>query len=174
MYSTKDIINKAYNMLADVSPLKIDCGKLCDKSCCKGEATIGMNLFPGEENFLKDYKDFIIIDSKDNQGSKLLICNGECNRKVRPLACRIFPLFPLVEEREGGLRFAAVFDPRGFNICPLIKDEIELDLDFVRTIRRAARLLCQDSKCKEYLINTSDTIKEIISLKASLTSNKND
>ena len=37
-----------YRLFDNSTPLKADCGKLCGKSCCKGDDG-GMYLFPGEE-----------------------------------------------------------------------------------------------------------------------------
>lgn len=36
-------------LLNDITPLKFDCGVLCNKACCKGDKNTGMYLYPGEE-----------------------------------------------------------------------------------------------------------------------------
>ncbi len=48
-----DKLEKAREILAEVTPLKTDCGKVCGARCCRsleGEET-GMLLFPGEEAY---------------------------------------------------------------------------------------------------------------------------
>lgn len=34
------LIKKAYELLERVTPLRYDCGKLCDGLCCKGDGKI--------------------------------------------------------------------------------------------------------------------------------------
>ena len=49
-------LEEARGLLAEVTPLKTDCGRVCGGICCRsmeGEET-GMLLFPGEEDFYED------------------------------------------------------------------------------------------------------------------------
>jgi hypothetical protein len=47
----QDTLKKARELLADVTPLKTDCGKVCGAKCCRSleDEETGMLLFPGEE-----------------------------------------------------------------------------------------------------------------------------
>ena len=86
-------LEKALDELEAVTPLKpFNCGRLCSARCCSGDENDGMGLFPGEEELLKDCADFEIKKSEGNFGESVLVCRGECDRRKRPLACRIFPL----------------------------------------------------------------------------------
>ena len=104
-------LEKALDELEAVTPLKpFNCGRLCSARCCSGDENDGMGLFPGEEELLKDCADFEIKKSEGNFGESVLVCRGECDRRKRPLACRIFPLFPLALENENGTVIVPVPD----------------------------------------------------------------
>ena len=102
--------------MKSVTPVKSDCGKLCNGECCKGDNTTGMLLFPGEEALFKDNRDYKVI--KDADGKSLLVCSGKCDRQTRPLSCRIFPLVPVLVDN----RIYVLDDPRAKGMCPLIYD----------------------------------------------------
>ena len=86
-----NVLERAYALLEEVTPLATDCGAVCDGRCCRESAdSEGMLLFPGEEVLLADAGYTI----RPAEGGYLLTCGGTCNRALRPLACRIFPLFP--------------------------------------------------------------------------------
>jgi hypothetical protein len=94
-----ELYSKAYRILDQATPLATDCGLLCNKACCDGgEDDLGMYLFPGEELILSDLSYFRILptDIQLENGSHILLanCDGKCDRRFRPLACRIFPLTP--------------------------------------------------------------------------------
>ena len=140
-------LERAYALLEDVTPLTTDCGAVCDGRCCRESAdSEGMLLFPGEEVLLADAGYTI----RPAEGGYLLTCDGTCDRSKRPLACRMFPLFPILTE-EGRIR--AVYDPRGYRMCPLVREcaHVPLDRDFVRTVRRAGRILAADPACAAFL-----------------------
>ena len=51
-----EALEKARELLENVTPLKTDCGKVCGGRCCRpleAEET-GMLLFPGEEDFYEE------------------------------------------------------------------------------------------------------------------------
>lgn len=52
----KDKYQKLYaeagRIIGDKTPLKKDCGQICDGACCKGDDDTGMLLFPFEESVL--------------------------------------------------------------------------------------------------------------------------
>ena len=150
-------LERAYALLEDVTPLTTDCGAVCDGRCCRESAdSEGMLLFPGEEILLAD-AGYII---RPAEGGYLLTCDGTCDRTLRPLACRMFPLFPILTE-EG--RIKAVYDPRGSRMCPLVREcaHVPLDRDFVRAVRRAGRILMEDSACAAFLRMNSAEIADL-------------
>lgn len=115
-----------------------------------------MLLLPGEEALLAD-EGFTLTPA---DGGTLLTCGGHCQREMRPFACRIFPLFPYVGE-DGRVR--AVYDPRGWRLCPLTQNcaRVPLRRDFVRAVRRAGRILMRDPACAAFLRANSREIDEL-------------
>ena len=152
-----NLLERAYALLEDVTPLATDCGQVCDGRCCHESAdSEGMLLFPGEEVLLADAGYTI----RPAEGGYLLTCGGTCDRSLRPLSCRIFPLFPILTE-EG--RIKAVYDPRGFRMCPLVREcaHVPLNREFVRTVRRVGRVLMEDPACAAFLRMNSEEIADL-------------
>lgn len=150
-------LERAYALLEELTPLTTDCGAVCGGRCCRESAdSEGMLLFPGEETLLAG--DGYTIRPAD--GGWLLTCGGTCDRTRRPLACRIFPLFPYVTA-EG--RVKAVYDPRGYRMCPLVREcaHVPLERDFVRAVRMAGRILMSDPACAAFLRQNSREIDEL-------------
>ena len=150
-------LERAYALLEKLTPLTTDCGAVCGGRCCRESAdSEGMLLFPGEETLLAG--DGYTIRPAD--GGWLLTCGGTCDRTRRPLACRIFPLFPYVTA-EG--RVKAVYDPRGYRMCPLVREcaHVPLERDFVRAVRMAGRILMSDPACAAFLRQNSREIDEL-------------
>ena len=148
MYYEK-IYNKIFKILGDLTPLKGDCGKLCDRACCKGDKNTGMLLFPFEETKL---------DICENEvGEKVAVCNGKCDRTSRPLACRIFPFFPTID--ENGKIFVEP-DYRGVRLCPMVEhfDEIIFDKKFLSAVKKVGKILSKDKVCREFLHNATAEI----------------
>ncbi len=156
--NTEKTIKKVYKILHDTTPLKSDCGKICGGECCKGDNETGMILFPGEEKFLENIDDFTI--KTDGVNRKILICNGKCDRNYRPIACRLFPLFPILY--DGRVYIAE--DPRAKGICPLLYDEIRLNKSFVRKVGKIGKILAENEETSEFLKLISDEICEILSM----------
>lgn len=150
-------LERAYALLEELTPLTTDCGAVCGGRCCRESAdSEGMLLFPGEETLLAG-DDYTI---RPADGGWLLTCGGTCDRTRRPLACRIFPLFPYVTA-EG--RVKAVYDPRGYRMCPLVREcaHVPLERDFVRAVRMAGRILMSDPACAAFLRQNSREIDEL-------------
>lgn len=163
-------IVEAYALLRKTTPLHKNCGSLCSQSCCRGDENTGMRLFPFEEELLRNVPAFAIRETESNYGNPLLVCNGSCERNRRPLACRFFPLFPLVfRDESGNILVKAVYDPRARHACPLAKEQARLNPWFVRAVRRAGKYLAKDPVILEYLINISSEISELMQLEALLT-----
>ncbi len=140
-----ELIQKAYEIIGNKTPLKSDCGRLCNAICCKGDDETGMLLFPGEEELcLCD--EFKIIQT--DYSLPLLICDGTCNRDRRPLACRIFPL--AIVNKNGIMR--VITDPRCRSICPLYRISLNNRLDpaFTRAVKDAGKVLFQSENIRQF------------------------
>lgn len=163
----KDFYRYLYRKLNKRTPLKTDCGELCGNACCvdSGEETLGMYLFPFEEEVLKGAENLTIEDSDfriNEKPVKIAFCSPYCNRRERPLSCRIFPLFPYVD-RLGKMK--VIIDPRSRECCPLHGMEVnELSSQFVRGVRHIAKLLMLNESTREFLYETSRLIDEELEL----------
>lgn len=140
---------RAFALLDELTPLTADCGHICGKACCKGDETQGMRLFPHEGTVLP------MTDTED--GGRLAVCAGECCRAQRPLACRIFPLFPYVHA-DGHI--SAEIDLRAYRLCPLAThaNGVKFDPRFIRAVRRVGRLLARDPEILAYMKEVSAEI----------------
>ena len=123
-----------------------------------GPGHLGMILFPGEEGLLSGepgYRFFRIL----YMGAPVwfLVCEGVCDRRKRPLACRIFPLAPHVS--EDGIVYALP-DPRAARICPLAGGE-SLEPGFRRAVAKAFRFLSREPEIIEYMRLVSADLDEI-------------
>ena len=142
----------ARELLENLTPLKTDCGRLCQGACCQGDEATGMLLFPGEEALYKDCAFARVVPTDFSLGgtpAQLLVCDGRCDRKNRPLACRLFPLFlKFREDQPPVLRM----DARARAVCPLTDYGMKaLDPAFRQAARRAYDLLLEDEVCAKYL-----------------------
>lgn len=161
------ILKEAYDRLYHKTPLGFyNCGRLCDGLCCRGDCK-GMWLYPHEEELFADKDGFEVCETEGNYGYPMVICSGECNRAERPLACRIFPLFPLVYEIDGKLNFEVILDPRA-NMCPLARSQKPLDPSFIKEVRKTARVLARDPEILEYMKEISLELMEIMELREKL------
>ena len=143
----QDTLKKARELLADVTPLKTDCGKVCGAKCCRSleDEETGMLLFPGEEEAYLEKESWTV---RETGAGLLAVCPGTCDRNERPLACRIFPLLPVV--RDGTIKIAA--DQRARAVCPLLRQGIRgTDPAFRDAVREAGRILAEDPEQREFL-----------------------
>lgn len=134
-----DALERARELLRDVTPMQADCGKLCGAACCQPEedGANGMLLFPGEERYYVGADWCRLIP---HGSTHLLICEGRCPREHRPLACRMFPLVTL----PGG---RAPLDVRAWPVCPLMPHGRRgLREDFVKAVKEAAAILGEDAQ----------------------------
>ena len=159
----KDAIRDAYSALRRVTPLAngLDCGKLCGARCCRGTDNDGMELFAGEEKRFEHDPDFQI---RERDGRKILICGGHCDRRTRPLACRMYPFYPVPYESDGGVRVRVVYDLRGFASCPVVRDRIRPDARFVQAVRLAGMYLARDPENRKQMKQTGALFDELVSL----------
>lgn len=152
----RKLYSKAWNRLEHITPLPRDCGELCDKICCGGSVNDGMLLFPGEEFLYEDagMEWFHIKDSNmalsDGYKIKLLVCDGECPREMRPLSCRIFPLTPYINIQN---RVEFRLDLRSPGICPIIfrPDDNPVQDEFIDSLYRTFPPLLKDSRIVEFI-----------------------
>ena len=156
-----------YRLFDEVTPLPVDCGKLCSSACCQGEDA-GMLLFPGEEEVYKLFApEWVKIEETDMTytcGSKeytvnIAFCNGECDRFARPLACRIFPLTPHLD-KNGELEI--ITDPRAMGVCRIAKllSLEEYDPQFIKNIKRVFKILLKNKRIYSFFRMYSEYIDE--------------
>ena len=161
----KENLIKARELLERSAPLgRLDCGKLCGGHCCKGDEDTGMWLFPHEEELYDGNPDFTVKETDGNQGYKMIVCNGSCNRKERPLACRIYPFYPKID----GDRVGVIRDLRGLSSCPIVKNEMKPDPKFLRNLRKATRYLIRDEETRNYILTAQQEIEEMAEFMAQM------
>lgn len=156
-----------YRLFDNVTPLPVDCGKLCGSVCCSGDDS-GMFLFPGEasvykllkpEGFKIDFSDLEYSDGGIKKKTPIIFCKGNCDRYVRPLACRIFPLTPILDENG---KIKIITDPRAKSICPLAKTLYmeEYDEAFVNAVKKTFILLSKNKHVYSFLEEYTKYINE--------------
>lgn len=163
--SKYDLYKKAYDILSDTTPLQWDCGRLCNRACCNSEdKDAGMYLYPGEEVMYSDTPDWLRIQQSafkyDNTKPALIaICSGQCERSLRPLACRVFPLTPYIGQ-DGVLIVKT--DPRAVPGCPLAVADSnrKLNDEFIKAVEQVFKLLAADEEIKSYICDLSRLIDE--------------
>ncbi|MBR6729395.1 MAG: hypothetical protein IKL80_04455 [Clostridia bacterium] len=162
------IYKEIYKRFDSVTPLHVDCGELCDKLCCRGDDESGMYLFPGEARLFYGNKNFSVLPTDlavQGKEVKLLVCHGPCSRMDRPLACRIFPLFPYYTRQEG---LKIITDPRAV-LCPLSHPSAApyIRSDFKKRIEKTFRLLLKFPEIADYLEAISESFRDFERLKGS-------
>ena len=164
----EEALIRAYAIIGRATPMKSDCGILCGAACCKdarpddnvepdtdarsesnaGPDALGMYLFPGEAGLLSREPGFRLFQIPF-MGERIwfLVCEGICDRRKRPLACRIFPLAPHI---NGAGVVSALPDPRAARMCPLAGGE-HVDPAFRRVVTKAFRHLAGEPEILEYM-----------------------
>ncbi len=154
------ILYRAKSYVVNETPLYHDCGRLCNHRCCHGDDKTGMELFPGEFE----------MENLQQCGAlhgNIFVCHGQCDRKHRPYACMIFPLFPLLaKEEDGRLKVHLHFDVRARSLCPLTF--AQLRPDFIRSVRRSVLVLCEDADYRSCLLESSEKMRDAIRLNSML------
>ena len=138
----------------------------------------GMVLFPGEIALLSDAPGFRFFRiAYMGAPAWFLVCEGVCDRRKRPLACRIFPLAPHIDEMSSaaaaadtaatgaataaGIRaISAMPDPRALRVCPLADGE-HLDRAFRRAVAKAFRHLAQSDEIYEFMRMLSADLEDM-------------
>lgn len=162
----KNDLRRVYSLLENVTPLKYDCGKLCENACCKGnvfsDCDEGMMLLPFEKDLLYD-KGFEIRDSE--QGS-VIFCDGKCDRRNRPFMCRIFPYYIRIRKIGESTKINILTDPRALSFCPVARKikGARTNILFKRNVLRCARILMKDKDIAAELLKTSEECDSIYEL----------
>ena len=151
-----ECVLRAREILENITPLKTDCGKCCGAACCAPDedGQGGMVLFPGEEALYGDVPKGMTLQTYDAivPGMQLLTCDGTCDRTKRPLSCMLFPLTPVVVQKDGRASLKVMMDPRAFSVCPLCEGGVRgLDADFVEAVRAAGKIICKNPEIRQYL-----------------------
>lgn len=165
--NTAYVYLQLYKLFDDLTPLPVDCGMLCKKACCGGSDS-GMYLFPGEQevfNLLNpswaklERSDFKYTHNKKNYFLPICFCNGNCDRFQRPLACRIFPLTPILDENK---KLKIITDPRAKSICPLslTYSVSDYDRNFIKQLKNTFMLLMKNDQFKSFMIEYTDYLNE--------------
>lgn len=163
----KKSIQKIYETLDKVTPVDFDCGTLCGEVCCvydEGEyrnKDLVLYLLPGEELMYEDsdYFDLYYIDSKDLDYPRawkddvfIVECSNppHCDRSIRPIQCRTFPLLPHIS-KDGKLHL--ILDENEFPYeCPIIRDNIKLNEDFINVTYNVWKKLITNPMVKALII----------------------
>ena len=142
-------LEEAKAALGSLTPLKINCGKICGGACCEPDESgeNGMLLFPFEEELYKEpiegFPFRLIDDDTLFKGGKRFVCEGKCSREHRPLACRLFPLRIRLE-------------------CDQTGDETRaMSQDFIKAVEQAGEALAQDASMLEALHNEQRLLDEM-------------
>ena len=152
----KRTIQKIYQRLDEVTPVDFDCGKLCGEVCCVYDADethteeLVLYLLPGEELMYEDSPDFELyyMDSSESRyphswkdNIYLVKCKNppRCDRSIRPIQCRTFPLVPHISKNG---EFHLVLDETEFPYeCPIIRDHIKLNENFINVTYEIWKML---------------------------------
>lgn len=166
MTKNEILIKKAYSILNETTPLKFDCGSLCNSLCCtdfsETDEGLGMWLLPGEKEILQKYNTYTFHKSSD--GTETVVCNGSCNRNVRPYACRIYPYYPSLKYTENGnVEIKIKIDPRARLTCPIAsyRSKYRANIYFLSRLKCSARILLNSPEIAKELIEISDFLSEI-------------
>ena len=120
-----------------------------------------MYLYPYEERMFEKGADFAKISESDfmyaDTYAGFITCDGFCKREMRPLACRIFPLVPYVDN-EGRLK--VIYDPRAVNFCPL--EKMHITNAFKEKVWKVSSLLFKASDTREFIIAQSRLIDDFM------------
>lgn len=161
----RELYERVYKILDKVTPIQSDCGALCGKACCDSPCEdAGMYLFPGEEVMFSELPPWLKIELSDftygnNKQVLIAICTNQCQRELRPLACRIFPLTPYMTHNGA---MSIKIDARAVPVCPLARQFTSdtLDKHFVDAVVRAFRILAKEKEVQSFVLGISKLIDE--------------
>lgn len=167
----------AYRLLDRYSPLDGDCGLMCSAACCMSasgchDEEMGIYMLPGED-FIHDKNNSCLSWNTErseeygfpeswDESFWFVKCAGPstCDRKLRPLQCRTFPLMPYISE-DGELMMIYNDNELPYK-CPLIENEIPLNDDFVRATRTVWKHLLRDRRIRDMVEQDSELLREAL------------
>ncbi len=169
-----EVFHKIYTMLDKVNPVSYDCGESCGSVCCQKESFKGdtepyLYLLPGEKEYLESAGSDIRIvrergEEHDLPGSfgeyvYVAYCKGpdKCDRRLRPIQCRTFPLVPRIT--QGGELLLTRYDDELPYQCPLIEEKLELSEAFINATYEAWEILAEDKAIRDLI--RMDTENEV-------------
>jgi len=159
----RNILTEVYGRLDKTTPLKSNCGLLCQARCCQGDDA-GMWLLPGERELLHGQEGYRFLTEEDGD---ILLCNNHCQRDMRPFACRIFPLFPLVRlSDEGKFTIDIIYDPRASSICPLAEADYPLRSMFRYLIHHATTYMLRDPELAKWWLEHSSYLEALMDIQS--------
>ncbi|MBE6028565.1 MAG: hypothetical protein E7226_00180 [Clostridiales bacterium] len=181
---SKTTYQAIYRLLDMVSPVDFDCGILCGAACCLCDYTpedieynaagdenadqyMGLMLLPGEEKVFDESDDEWIewgslraeeYDYPDSWRGRVpfIQCRTAplCKRNKRPIQCRTFPLSPHIDE-DGIFHIILCADELPYE-CPLIRDFVRLNDDFIRATYTCWKHLIRDHKIMDLVLMDSE------------------
>ncbi len=129
LFGKKDF-QAIYDRTNTDSCVPFDCGTLCDSLCCQEHDAYGIYLLPGEETMFSQQEPWLTWNTQNAREHGFpeswdgdvyfLSCRGACQRDLRPLQCRTYPLAPHLGEQG---EFSLIFETldTGYQ-CPLIEE----------------------------------------------------
>ena len=122
-----------------------------------------MLLFPGEEALYEALPGYRV---RRTARGWLLICNGSCDRAMRPLSCRMFPLLPTL--RDGEIRVE--MDARARAVCPLARQGKDALLpEFVSLVHHAGLVLAESPVHAAFLMRMTREHDDLRALRRKFT-----
>ena len=155
----KETILAAYAAIGDATPLKTNCGLLCDAACCFADedGQGGVTLLPGEKELMGEIE-WGALAPDPQMNLPFLTCHGPCDRERRPFFCRIFPLCPVIGKSG---KWTVRMDARARAVCPLTRGGLNgLDPDFLRGVRNAVQILAADPEGEAVLTKWAELENE--------------
>lgn len=165
----KSTFRAIYRLLDRVSPVPYDCGTLCNCACCSvndDEGDFGIYLLPGEEKLFTGNEDWLTwnednvldYDFPDSWHGKVAFirCNTPpiCDRKMRPLQCRTYPVAPHL---MGDKLILILSDMECPYECPLIEEKsAELEERFLKATHTVWKRLIKDPKIRDLVAMDSE------------------
>ncbi|MBR0138190.1 MAG: hypothetical protein IJM15_07255 [Erysipelotrichaceae bacterium] len=159
---------KVYEIFSRTTPMKTDCGQLCNAACCQIEQygeNMGLYLLPGEEA-MHDQNDGWLsweLEDRDKNGLPkswpekvwFVRCHGplRCKRNLRPIQCRSFPCWPYLY--ENGELAIMIYDFELPYECPLVDDSDNINPAFYEMLYEGWSELLKDEQIKAMIYEDS-------------------
>lgn len=166
---TVEKYKEIYEILENIGPADHDCGEHCGSICCSDSSFEDEDsyiyLLPGEKEYLESEGSDMHIerqrrdehDLPKSWGDYVYIakCPGKekCDRRLRPIQCRTFPLHPYISD-SGELEMVLYYMDVPYS-CPFVEKEIAVSDDFRRAAHRAWAKLIEDKAVRDLVVADS-------------------